>query len=194
MPNSLGPVNAAQPARCCAKIRTPYFPAMEVRLFLASEAATRTLGAILGGLLEAGDIVGLSGGLGAGKTTLARALIKAAAGYAEAPSPTFGLVEHYDAGQFALRHYDLYRIEGREELYELGLEDGIDDCVSLIEWPERAADILPRRMLLIRLVAAPDDPNARIAELRAHDGAGEWRSRLKQLNERIALEGVDRSQ
>ena len=97
------------------------------------------IGAAIGTALIAGDVVLLSGGLGAGKTTLARAMLKARGLAGEAPSPTFAIVQPYAPPEVDLpiAHVDLYRIEDSDELIELGLDDHLYDGALLIEWPER---------------------------------------------------------
>ena len=97
------------------------------------------IGAVIGAALMPGDIVALSGGLGAGKTTLARAMLKARGLAGEAPSPTFAIVQPYAPPEVDLpiAHVDLYRIEDIDELIELGLDDYLYDGALLIEWPER---------------------------------------------------------
>ena len=97
------------------------------------------IGAAIGGALIPGDIIALSGDLGAGKTTLARAMLKARGLAGEAPSPTFAIVQPYAPPEVDLpiAHVDLYRIEDIEELIELGLDDYLYDGALLIEWPER---------------------------------------------------------
>lgn len=89
-------------------------------------------------LLHLGDIILLKGELGAGKSTFARALIKALCGeMTDVPSPTFTLVQTYEAPSFTLWHFDLYRLKDPQEIYELGIEEAFRCGVSLIEWPER---------------------------------------------------------
>lgn len=103
-------------------------------------AATDALAQRIASLLHAGDVVALSGGLGAGKTTLARAII-AALGYTqEVPSPSFAIIEVYDPPALRLRvvHADFYRLEDPEEVEELGLDDYRADAVLIAEWPEHA--------------------------------------------------------
>lgn len=97
------------------------------------------IGAAIGGALMPGDVVLLSGDLGAGKTTLARAMLKARGLAGEAPSPTFAIVQPYAPPEVDLpiAHVDLYRIEDPGELIELGLDDYLYDGALLIEWPER---------------------------------------------------------
>ena len=160
----------------CAPVSAPYFAGMTSHsLDLPDEIATARFGAALGARLRAGDVVGLSGPLGAGKTTLARAIIFHLIGRTEAPSPTFTLVETYPTATFTLFHFDLYRLEKAEDVWELGLEDALDG-VSLIEWPERIEGLLPRSTLLIRLAM---DPSGRRALVSGGEG---WAGRLDGLN------------
>lgn len=143
-----------------------------LELVLPDETATAALGARLAPLLRRGDFVGLSGPLGAGKTTLARALVGALSGDANAPSPTFGLVALYDGPDFPLAHFDLYRIDAPSEVAELGFDDARADGVVLVEWPERIAAMIPEEALVIRL-----DPQGRGRRARLL-GGGDWPLRL----------------
>lgn len=137
--------------------------------------ATRRLAERLAGLLRAGDFVGLTGVLGAGKTTCARHMIEALAGRRmEVPSPSFTLAQTYDFDAFTLWHFDLYRIETPEAVYELGYEDALANGVSLVEWPERLGPLRPADRLDVTLLQGPA-PDSRIAELEAH---GDWIGRL----------------
>jgi hypothetical protein len=124
---------------------------------LPDEHATRRLAVDIANALKAGDLVTLSGDLGAGKTTFARALIRYLAGddSIEVPSPTFTLMQTYDLPQFPLVHVDLYRIAGSAELAELGFDDMPEDAVVLVEWPDRAAGFLPPDRLDVALTLAP---------------------------------------
>lgn len=103
---------------------------------LADLAAMEALGARIAGLLRAGDVVALSGPLGTGKTTLARAVIAALGHEGEVPSPTFTIVETYDL-RLPLVHADFYRLESPREAEELGLDDYREGAALLAEWPER---------------------------------------------------------
>ena len=124
---------------------------------LPNEEATRRFVADIAGALEPGDLVTLSGDLGAGKTTFARALIRHLAGdeTIEVPSPTFTLIQNYDLPRFPLVHADLYRISGAAELAELGFDDLPEGSVVLMEWPDRAAGFLPPDRLDITFTLAP---------------------------------------
>ena len=124
---------------------------------LPDEQATRRLMIDVASALEPGDFVTLSGDLGAGKTTFARALIRYLAGdeTIEVPSPTFTLMQTYDLPRFPLVHADLYRLSGAAELAELGFDDLPEGAVVLLEWPDRAAGFLPPDRLDIALTLAP---------------------------------------
>lgn len=108
---------------------------------------------------EAGDVFALYGTLGAGKTVFSRAFIRALTDPdEEVPSPTFTLVQLYDADKATIWHFDLYRLKSADEIYELGFEEALGDGISLIEWPERAGALLPKNRLDIRIETgdAPD--------------------------------------
>lgn len=118
---------------------------------LPSLLATAGLGATLGQILTKGDVITLAGPLGAGKTTLARAVIEATTCETDIASPTFGLVQTYESPKLELYHFDLYRLESPEEVWELGIEEAFDSAASLIEWPDKAPSIVPENALRIRL-------------------------------------------
>ncbi|HEY4920416.1 MAG TPA: tRNA (adenosine(37)-N6)-threonylcarbamoyltransferase complex ATPase subunit type 1 TsaE [Xanthobacteraceae bacterium] len=124
---------------------------------LANEEALHRLVKDVAIALEPGDLITLSGDLGAGKTTFARALIRHLAGdaAAEVPSPTFTLMQAYDLPRFPLVHADLYRVSGSSELAELGFDDLPPLAVILLEWPDRAAGFLPPDRLDIAITLAP---------------------------------------
>lgn len=124
----------------------------QISLFLPDEAETARLGAWLAGRLRVGDAVLLEGPIGAGKTHLARALIRARLGRAEdVPSPTFTLVQTYEAPDGDIWHADLYRLSHSDEITELGLEDAFATAICLIEWPERLGNAAPPDAMTIRL-------------------------------------------
>jgi tRNA threonylcarbamoyl adenosine modification protein YjeE len=116
----------------------------EITYQLNSEADTNVLAGKLASELKAGDLVTLHGDLGAGKTFLAREIIRFLCGdETNVPSPTFNILQVYQAPNFKIYHYDLYRLKSHNDLYELGFEDALDGNLCLIEWPEIAAGILP---------------------------------------------------
>lgn len=115
---------------------------------LPDEAATEQLGATLAARLETGDVIGLKGDLGVGKTTLARAIVRAACGDPAmiVPSPTFTLVEVYDTPRGSFWHFDLYRLEAPEQVFELGWEEALAEGIAIVEWPERLGPLLPKHL------------------------------------------------
>lgn len=129
---------------------------------LPDEAATERLGTALAGRLRPRDVVAMAGGLGAGKTTLARAILRAAAGDPAlvVPSPTFTLVEVYDTPRGVFWHFDLYRLEVPEQVFELGWEEARADGIALVEWPERLAGQLPEELLMVTLSIEGDGRRA----------------------------------
>lgn len=145
---------------------------------LPDEAATATLAARLAAIARVGDIIALEGDLGAGKTTFARAFI-CASGVAdrEVPSPTFTLVQVYDAAEAEIWHFDLYRLAAADEAWELGIEEAFLSGISLIEWPDRLGRLLPQRRLAITLEFS-DRPEARRVVI---EGDAEWRARLCEI-------------
>jgi tRNA threonylcarbamoyladenosine biosynthesis protein TsaE len=147
-------------------------------IILPDLAATARLGRRLAALFGPGDVVGLGGDLGAGKTTLARGIIAALAGRAmEVPSPTFTLVQAYEFAAFTLWHVDLYRIEQPADVLELGLDEAFDDGVVLIEWPEHMGALIPAERLDVVLSPGAGE-NCRRVHLTAH---GSWVARLPAL-------------
>ncbi|WP_346893730.1 tRNA (adenosine(37)-N6)-threonylcarbamoyltransferase complex ATPase subunit type 1 TsaE [uncultured Roseibium sp.] len=151
-------------------------------LDLEDEAATVRLAEDLAAILSPGDLIALSGDLGAGKSTFARALLRTLADDEdlEVPSPTFTLVQTYDFDRFAVSHFDLYRLEEPEELEELGLDELLETGAALVEWPEQGGELLPDGALWLRFEAGEDDDRRRI--LFASDKAG-WPERLDRTLE-----------
>jgi tRNA threonylcarbamoyl adenosine modification protein YjeE len=132
--------------------------APSVVIDLPDPAATGCLGLALADVLRPGDVLALTGDLGAGKTALCRAMIRAAIGdpAEEVPSPTFTLVQVYETPGWAIWHYDLYRLEDPDEAYELDIEDAFEEGIALIEWPDRLGGLLPRRALRLNLTITGD--------------------------------------
>src|SRR3954467_13725140 len=158
---------------------------------LANETATAQLMADLALLINAGDLITLSGDLGAGKTAAARALIRylATDETLEVPSPTFTLVQGYELPPFPVLHADLYRINAPSELEEIGLWPLPEGAVALIEWPERAAGSLPADRIDIALSHRPAlGSTARAAVITGHGKAAAQVERLRDLRE--FLEGA----
>jgi len=159
---------------------------------LPNEAATAHLMADLALLLGAGDIITLTGDLGAGKTTAARAMIRYLADdeELEVPSPTFTLVQAYELPSFPLLHADLYRISEPDELEEIGLAPFPDGTVVLIEWPERAGSALPGDRIDIAFSHASElGAEARIAEITGHGKAAAQIERLQSLGQFLGNSG-----
>lgn len=135
-------------------------------LDLADAAATMALGARLAAAAAPGDVIALWGGLGAGKTTLARGFLRALGFAEEVPSPTFTLVQSYELANLTVWHFDLYRLARPQEAWELGLEEALESGVALIEWPERLGALLPKDRLDVTL--AETDGDRRSATIKAH--------------------------
>lgn len=121
------------------------------RLLLPDTDATRDLAASLAPLARRGDVIGLVGPLGAGKTTFARSFIGALGGTDLVPSPTWSLVEQHSTRAGDVWHFDLHRLERADDVWELGLEDALADGITLIEWPEIVERLLPPARLTLRL-------------------------------------------
>lgn len=146
-------------------------PGFSARLTLSGLAETEALGGRIAAALRPGDLIALGGDLGAGKTTLARAILSALGVTEAMPSPTFTLVQRYDTPRLIVHHYDLYRIEDPRELDELGLEEALDQGAVLVEWPERAGNRLPSDRLTLSLTMI--DAQSRRADI---SGPARWAS------------------
>ncbi len=149
------------------------------RFRLDAESDTARLGAALGLALQRGEAVCLTGPLGAGKSVLARGLIRALSpGERDVPSPTFTLVQFYDGPRFPLAHFDLYRLERAAEALEIGLDQALLDGAAVIEWAEKLGHHLPDNRIDVEIEAPNDgedsDPMVRRARLTPH---GDWEGR-----------------
>ncbi|MDJ0826213.1 MAG: tRNA (adenosine(37)-N6)-threonylcarbamoyltransferase complex ATPase subunit type 1 TsaE [Rhodobacter sp.] len=153
-----------------------------------SESETSRLAADLAPKLCPGDAILLKGGLGAGKTHFARALIQARLGaagrYEDVPSPSYTLVQTYSDGQVEIWHCDLYRLGHADELLELGLEDAFEDAICLIEWPERLEHLSPSGALVVEL-AVGEKEGEREVTVQSSD------PRWQAMFETVRLEDVD---
>ena len=145
-----------------------------MRAILPDPAATEAFGASLASLVEAGDVILLTGDLGAGKTSLARGLLRALGLEGEAPSPSFAIVQSYAPPETRLPvlHVDLYRIDSPDEMEELGLDDALANSVMLVEWPERAGEGCWPDALALTLESEPGGGRRLTAEVPAG-----WRRR-----------------
>ncbi|MGH6933822.1 MAG: tRNA (adenosine(37)-N6)-threonylcarbamoyltransferase complex ATPase subunit type 1 TsaE [Dongiaceae bacterium] len=145
-------------------------------LGLSTESATVRLAEGIAAMVHVGDVIALSGELGVGKTRLARAFIGALMEDAEeVPSPTFTLVQTYETLAGTVWHFDLYRLSGPDEVFELGFEDALAEGISLIEWPERLRGLLPNDRLDVELAFDSAADGARNVRLVGH---GDWSQRL----------------
>ncbi|TCP40307.1 tRNA (adenosine(37)-N6)-threonylcarbamoyltransferase complex ATPase subunit type 1 TsaE [Rhodovulum marinum] len=162
---------------------SPPAPSVHAQLTLASEAETRALAGRLATLLHAGDTLLLDGPIGAGKTAFARAMIhdlQARAGLPpeDVPSPTFTLVQVYEAGALEIWHADLYRLSHPDEAVELGLDEAFATALCLVEWPDRLGSLAPTGALRLAFAPGPSE-DARLLTLSADDPA--WSARLAPL-------------
>ena len=158
------------------------------QITIPTPEAMEAFGGSLSTLLKEGDIIALSGELGAGKSTLARGMIRAALKASgqpdeDIPSPTFTLVQQYpfaaadDPGR-SIWHMDLWRLESPDEIHELGFEEAISRHISLIEWPERLGGLLPARALWLGIKQRDDDTRLITLSGASVDGAAAWSERL----------------
>lgn len=159
------------------------------RLILPTPEATEALARAVAAHLGPGDVVLLSGGIGAGKTHFARALVQSLLETPEdVPSPTFTLVQEYETRSGSLWHADLYRLTGPQEIVELGLVDAFDDAICLVEWPDRLQDLAPASALHLTFRAIGDD-DTRALTINWSDPA--WDDRLKMALAGAQMEARD---
>lgn len=149
---------------------------------LLRESELSALAAVLIPLFRAGDVLCLEGDLGAGKTALARAMIRAATDPdTEVPSPTFTLVQTYDDARPApIWHFDLYRLKHADEVLEIGWEEARQSAISLVEWPARLGPFRPATRLDITLGPVTDHDDLREITLTPHET---WHDRLDALSQ-----------
>ncbi|MBR9650400.1 tRNA (adenosine(37)-N6)-threonylcarbamoyltransferase complex ATPase subunit type 1 TsaE [Thalassovita aquimarina] len=125
---------------------------------LATPDETASLARAIASALRPGDVILMEGGIGAGKTHFARALIQSLLPEPEdVPSPTFTLVQVYDTPDTEIWHTDLYRLTGPDEAVELGLEDAFETAICLVEWPDRLAELAPDNALTLSFEVTGDE-------------------------------------
>lgn len=161
-----------------------------LQLILKDMQDTDALARALAGDLRSGDFIALAGALGAGKTTLARSLVRCFVPNEEVPSPTFTLIQSYDVpGQsrdapgFRIAHADLYRIKSQREIAELGFDEALDAGALLVEWPDRMGTLMPADRLDI-ILEVDDGVEERRTKL---IGRGCWADRLRKLRHSGAI-------
>lgn len=148
----------------------------EYTVYCKDEAETAAFARKLSAFARKGDVFALYGTLGMGKSVLARGFIQSLTGAEEVPSPTFTLVQSYEAPQFEIYHFDLYRLKSAEEIFELGMEEALYEGVCLIEWPDKMGAYLPRTCFKvtitpsensrkISITSASEDKIRRLSEL-----------------------------
>ena len=148
-----------------------------IQITLISPDRTAELAARIGERLQAGDTLLLEGSIGAGKTHFARSLIQSRLVTPEdVPSPTFTLVQTYEANDTEIWHADLYRLSSPDEVVELGLTDAFEDAICLVEWPDRLADLTPNDALTLSFSQGEGDEDR---HLRLTWTAPKWAERLK---------------
>lgn len=146
----------------------------EYNFTLNNEKMTLKFGALLASVAQIGDCFALFGDLGAGKTTFARGFInEKLQSEDEIPSPTFTIVQTYEIDEVLINHFDLYRVENKEEIWELGWEE-LNDSISLIEWPQRAGNYLPSKRIEINFQFNAAHRIANIKIFGNGDFEGKW--------------------
>jgi tRNA threonylcarbamoyladenosine biosynthesis protein TsaE len=153
-----------------------------LRLRSTDEATTKAIGAAVAGLLDPGDVVGLAGDLGAGKTRLVQGAAAALGVDDPVLSPTFMLLREYD-GDLPVHHVDAYRLAGPFELEDLGLDEVLAaDAVAFVEWADRVAAVLPESWLELVLRILDDDTR----EVDVHPHGPAWAARTDELRSALA--------
>ena len=128
--------------------------------FSKTEADTIKIASELARHVKVGDIIALYGTLGMGKTAFCRGFIQSFLKDQDVPSPTFTLLQTYDTPAFPVYHFDMYRLKSPNEAYEIGIEDAFAEGVSLIEWPEKIGNLLPKKH--IKVLIEPDKEGRKI--------------------------------
>jgi len=154
---------------------------MSLTVISQSEEETADAAKAIAHLLDSGDILLLSGDLGAGKTVFARALLRALSKNPDliVPSPTFTLLQTYEIGDRTVYHFDLYRLGDSDEIYEIGWEEALSGGIVLVEWPERLDDLTPAGALRIEMSLDQEKDTIRHIEFY---GDKSWRDRLGNMD------------
>ena len=129
---------------------------MRLSYLSKTEEDTAAFAEALAHLAQKGDVFALFGTLGMGKSVFARAFIKALCPVEDVPSPTFTLLQTYETDAFEIYHYDLYRLKSAEEIWELNMEEALEEAVCLIEWPEKMGAYLPQKAIKINITPQND--------------------------------------
>jgi len=143
-----------------------------------SEEKTNCLAEQFAAIAKKGDVFALFGTLGVGKSVFSRAFIKKLTAAEEVPSPTFTLVQSYPFQDMEIYHFDLYRLKSPQEIFELGFEEAVYQGISLIEWPEKAGNFLPKDIFQIHISM---QENQRIFNIMVT--SAEKAERLEQIND-----------
>ena len=150
----------------------------EVNFILRSVDSTNHLASLIASKCNKGDVITLQGDLGTGKTTFARGFINSFFPNKEnVNSPSFNILQTYNTPQNEIWHYDLYRIKNKNELNEIGLDEGFSKAISVIEWPEMVAGELPKNRLEINLGMSVDNTSRKITLV----GVGYWSKLLREM-------------
>jgi N-acetylmuramate 1-kinase len=159
----------------------PLVPTWSANLADVDEASLVALAERVALALRVGDVVALTGDLGAGKTTFARSLIRIllADHAAEVPSPTFALAQGYNSARFPIAHFDFYRLGRPEDIEEIGFADAVQHGVAIVEWPSKAAAALPLNRLNLTF-SETSDPSTRDVDIIA---TGPLATRLDRIGE-----------
>lgn len=144
-----------------------------------NEKETERVGALLGGQMTCSDVLLLSGEMGTGKSVLTRGLAARLGIEGPIPSPTFTILLIHEGSGLTLYHFDLYRLENEDELYEMGLDEMIppDNGVAVIEWPQNCAMAMPEKCFRVSLAYVPDAPEERILNMDFPENSLEQRFR-----------------
>jgi len=148
---------------------------------------TEAVGEAIGSQLRVGDLVVLTGDLGAGKTTFAKGLARGLGVTQKVTSPTFTIVQEYD-GRVPVAHVDVYRLDRIQELHDFGFEELLESRVTIVEWGEAIALVLPRERVDVRLTLHDDDDDRRVIEVVA--SGAEWSARRPALDAALAGLGL----